>query len=106
MSDVNFTSDEKIIASLSYIWILFLLPLIFKKNNPFCQHHAKQGLVLFIFSLIVSILGGIPVIGWLIIMPLGWLIVIMLGLIGIINALRGKLWQMPFLNKYANKIYF
>lgn len=106
MPNENLTSDEKIIAALSYFWILFLLPLLMKKNNPFCEHHAKQGLVLFIFSLIVSVLGGIPILGWLIIMPLGWIMVVLLALLGIVNTLQGKLWNMPFLGKYANKIHF
>ncbi|HPA25955.1 MAG TPA: hypothetical protein PLK76_04325 [bacterium] len=101
----NLTSDEKIMAALSYFWILFLLPLLLKKNNPFCQHHAKQGLVLFIFSLVISVLGGIPILGWLIIMPLGWIAVVLLALMGIVNALQGKLWLMPFLGKYTNKIH-
>jgi uncharacterized membrane protein len=98
--------DPKILAAIGYLWILFLIPLLFKKDDPFCSHHGKQGLVLFIFSLIISVLGGLPVIGWLIIAPVGWIIVVILMILGILNALRGEMWEMPYLGKYAKKLNF
>ena len=100
------TSDETAIAAVGYIWILFLLPLLLKRQSLFCQHHAKQGLVLFIFSLIITALGSLPFIGWFFIMPIGWIIIVVLGLLGIINALRGDMWEMPYFGKYAKKIKF
>jgi len=106
MSEQTPTQEEKIISAIGYIWLLFLIPLLIKRNNEFCQHHAKQGLILFLFSLIVSILGGIPILGWLIILPLGWIMVAILALIGIVSSLQGKKWQMPILGKYAEKINF
>ena len=98
------TQDDKVIAALSYIWLLFLVPLLLKKKNEFCFFHAKQGMVLFIFSLAVLILGAIPILGWLIITPLGWIIVGVLSLLGFINALQGKKWEMPYIGRYAKKI--
>ena len=97
--------DPKVIAAIGYLWILFLVPLLFKKDDPFCRHHGKQGLVLFIFSVLVSIVGTIPVIGWLIGF-LGGLITLGLMILGIINALRGEMWEMPYLGKYAKKLNF
>ncbi len=96
--------DNHVLAAIGYIWLLFLVPLLLKKDDQFCQFHAKQGLVLFILSLIVIILGGIPVLGWLLIMPIGWIVVAILALLGFINALRGREWEMPVLGKYAQKI--
>lgn len=98
------SQDDKIIAAIGYLWLLFLVPLLLKKNNEYCQFHAKQGLVLFIFSLVVMILGAIPVLGWLIIIPLGWIIIIIFALLGFINALQGRKWEMPYLGKYAQRI--
>ena len=98
------TQNDEVIAAIGYIWILFLVPMLLKKDNEFCQHHAKQSLVLFIFSLIITVLGSLPIIGWLIIMPIGWIIVVVLMLLGIVNALRGEKWEMPYLGKYAKKI--
>lgn len=95
--------DEKIIAAIGYFWLLFLLPLLLKKDSQYCQFHAKQGLVLFIFSLIIMIIGVIPVLGWLIAF-LGWIIVVILALLGFVNALQGRKWELPYLGKYARRI--
>jgi len=104
MTNEKNTPDKNIISAIGYIWLLFLVPLLLKKNDEFCQFHARQGLVLFIFSLIIMVLGGIPVLGWLIILPVGWILIAILALLGIINALQGKKWEMPFLGKFAKKI--
>ena len=52
---------NKTVAALSYLWILFLVPLLLKRDSKFAQFHAKQGLVLFIIEFLV----WIPFIGWL-----------------------------------------
>lgn len=103
-SDQPATQDEKVIAALGYIWILCLLPILLKKESKYCQHHGKQALVLFVASFIVMILGMVPILGWLIILPLGWLAIIILSLLGIYNATQGNWWAMPYLGKYAEKI--
>jgi len=40
--------DNKIMAALSYIWIVSVLMLLMKKDSPFVQQHARQGFVLFV----------------------------------------------------------
>lgn len=65
--------DGKALAWLSYLGILFLIPLLAKRQNKYCQFHAKQGLVLLIAEIIVLILtfffGIVALIVWLIIRP-------------------------------------
>lgn len=100
----NDAQDEKVMAAIAYIWVLCFIPLLTKKNSEFCQFHAKQGLLLFIGSFAVMILGMIPVLGWFIVLPFGWLIIVVFSILGIINALSGKKWEMPYLGKYAAKI--
>ena len=56
--------QNKGMAAIAYIGILFLIPLLAKKDSEFAQYHAKQGLVLFIVDIIASFLSWIPVIGW------------------------------------------
>ncbi len=87
--------ENKTVAALSYIWILFLLPLILKRDSKFCQFHAKQGLILFILSFI----AWFPVIGWLI-----GLAILVVSVIGIIKALSGERWEIPFIYDLSKKI--
>ena len=89
--------ENKLMALLSYLGILFLIPLLAKKDSPYCQFHAKQGLVLFIASFIM----WIPFIGWI----LG-VVVFILWLIGVINVLSGKMKPLPIIGGFAEKFKF
>lgn len=93
--------ENKGIAALSYLWILFLIPLLTKKDSAFAMYHAKQGLVLFIFSTIAGFIFWIPVVGWL--LPLFSFI---LFIIGIVNALGGKTQPLPVIGKFAESFKF
>ncbi len=86
---------NKTVAVLSYIWILFLIPLLGKKHSKFCQFHAKQGLILFI----LSFLSWFPLIGWL----LG-LAIIVVSIIGILKTLEGTWWKIPYIYELSKKI--
>ena len=44
--------NDKYVAAISYLWILCFVPLFLKKKSKFAQHHAKQGLVLFIAEIL------------------------------------------------------
>jgi fumarate reductase subunit D len=103
MPEEKHISENHILAALSYLWLLFLIPLLTKKEDPYCQFHAKQGLVLFLFSLLIVVIGVLPVLGWLVSF-FGWLFVSILSIVGFIYALMGKEWEMPVLGKYAKKI--
>jgi len=98
--DVN-----KGLGVLSYVWILCFVPLLLKRKDKFVGHHARQGLVLFIFEVILMVLGVIPLLGWLLAF-VGWIIAVILALSGITNVLAGKIWRMPILGKYADKLRF
>lgn len=99
------SSDEKIIASFSYIFILFLVPLLGKKHSNFAQFHAKQGVLLFSAWFAVFFLGMVPIIGWLIVVPLGTFLLLLLSVIGFINALSGQEKQLPIIGKYAKRLH-
>ena len=90
---------NKGIAALSYVWILCLVPLLGKRNSKFAQFHAKQGLTLFIIEIIASFLMWFPVLGQLLI-----LILVVVSVIGIIKALNGEWWKMPYVHEWSKKI--
>ena len=99
---------NKVMAVLSYIGILCLIPLLAAKESKFAQFHAKQGLVLFLAEVLLSILYAIPVLNVVMIF-VGWIIYILLvvlAIMGIVNALQGKYWKMPVLGGMAEKFKF
>jgi len=36
--------ENKVLAIISYFWLLCLIPLLAKKDSPFAQFHAIRGL--------------------------------------------------------------
>lgn len=101
------TEDKKNtgMAVLCYISILVLVPLLTEaKNDKFVKFHIKQGLVLLIASLIVSVVSSaIPVIGWIVIGPILSILMLILAIMGIINAANGVEKELPVIGKYGEK---
>jgi len=101
---MNKDVDEgRIFAAVAYLWILCLVPLMLKRSNSFAVFHGKQGLVLFIGEVAISIIGVIPVIGWVVFF-LGSLVFGCAALAGTIQALLGNRWRMPVVCEIAEKI--
>lgn len=86
---------NKTVAALSYIWILFLIPLLGKKHSKFSQFHAKQGLILFLLSFV----AWFPLIGWLI-----GLAIIVISVMGVLKSLEGVWWKAPYIYELSKKI--
>ncbi len=92
-------SNNKVMSFLSYLWILFIVPLIAAPNSPYAKFHANQGLLLFLFDIIIAIVAMIPVVGW-IISAVGGALVLIFRIIGIVNSLKGEAKELPLIGKY------
>ena len=94
---------NKVMGILAYLGILVLIPIFGAKESKFARFHANQGLVLLIAEIILgvvsSILGGIPVIGW-IISTVITIADVALSILGIINVVNGKAKELPFIGKF------
>ena len=94
---------EKVISAVSYLWILFFLPLILIPNSSFGRFHANQALINLLFAVAAAIvdlvLGWIPIIGTLISMILG-LVGAILVIWGIATALTGQQKPYPFIGGF------
>ncbi len=102
-SDSKDVEENKVIAAIGYLGILFLVPLLAKKDSPYAQFHAKQGMVLFIFSIILGFIMIIPFLGW-VIGAVGYLFTVVLFIMGLINALGGKKQPLPLIGQFAEQI--
>jgi uncharacterized membrane protein len=95
----NDVEENKAIAALSYFWIVSVVVLFAKKDSPFAQFHAKQGLVLFLSSFVLWFVGSfVPFIGWV------NLIVLLCAVRGIISALQGKRQRIPGVADIVEKL--
>ena len=55
----NQAQMKKGMAILAYFGILVLIPLLTAKQDPFARYHTNQGLVLFLVSVICSVLSNV-----------------------------------------------
>ena len=93
MYDTQDIQTNKVWAALSYVGILFILPLLVNGGQSrYAKYHANQGFILFL----ANILGKIPVLG-AVLSALLSLASLALMIIGIINAANGKAKQLPLI---------
>ncbi len=92
----NDVEDNKLISILCYFGILFLIPYLTKPESPFVRFHSNQGLVLFIFSLIVGAASRIPFFGWIIGAVCGAFIFVCF-ILGIVNVVNGDVKELPII---------
>jgi uncharacterized membrane protein len=86
---------NRVVALLSYFFILCLVPLLTKKDSPFAYFHAKQGLVVCIGWFFT----WVPGVGTILGIFLG-----VLSVIGIINVMNGKQDKLPIIGVLADKL--
>jgi uncharacterized membrane protein len=83
--------SNKTMGVLAYF--IFFLPLLVDSKNEFGRFHSNQGLLVFILSIIASIVGSIiPILGWV-----GSILVLVLAIIGIINASKEEMKELPLI---------
>ena len=91
--------NEKVMAALAYL--IFFIPLLTAKESKFAMFHANQGFNLFLLFVAVNVIGTIiPIIGWLILLPLGNIFAFVLMVMGILNAMNGVEKELPIIGKY------
>ena len=106
MEEITKKGQKNILAIISYIGILCLVPILMKEKDGFVKFHAKQGLVLFIAEIITWIIFyALPYQLWFLynLLALLWVI---LSIIGIINAVKGEQKPLPVIGKFAEKFKF
>ena len=97
-STVQSADLSKLMAGMSYVSALFLIPMLLAGNDSFATYHAKQGMKLFLAGLIGRIAGSLLGLGWLV-----TLAQIYLAYIGIQNVISGKRRPLPYVGELFEK---
>ncbi|MEW5784187.1 MAG: DUF4870 domain-containing protein [Bacillota bacterium] len=97
--------ENKVMAFLAYLGLLVLVPLLAKKDSPFAQFHAKQGIVLLLAWVALSVIFIIPILGW-IVGTIGYIVLLVFTIMGIINALSGNAKELPLIGQFSSKFNF
>ena len=91
-STVQSADQSKLLAGMSYFSALFLVPMLFAKDDQFANFHAKQGMNLFVAGLIGDIAGSIFGLGWLVGLARIYMI-----FQGVSNVVGGKKRKLPYI---------
>lgn len=108
--DTQDIEKSKSLVWLSYLGILFLIPMLANKDSAYTRFHVNQGLVLFLSELVLSIVlnvlsviltMAVPVLGIIISLLSGliYLALFIFAIMGIVNSLQGKAKQLPIIGK-------
>lgn len=101
----NTTTNDISMAIIAYLTIIGLVVAFVmnkEKNDPFAAYHIKQSLGLCVCGIAVFIVGMIPILGW-IASFFGSLFLLYLWIMGIINAINGKVKSVPVLGDEFEK---
>lgn len=93
--------EGKPLTILSYLSILCIIPLVFKRENNFALHHGRQGLIIFAAQVAVFI-GHIILGEWF--LKFGMFLLGSLSFWGIISVLKGQYLKLPIIAGIAEKI--
>jgi len=97
--DQKDVEENKYVAALSYLGILFLVPLLLKKESPFAQFHAKQGLGFCVLFVVGMAIFWFPVIGWA-----AALFLFVTDVIALVKTLSGEAWSVPVVRDVVKKL--
>ena len=89
--------SSKLFGALSYLSFLFVLPYIFCPQDDFARFHAKQGLKLFIFTLLSDTIGALTGFGWILTLLRFYFIYK-----GMTNAFNGVREPLPYIGNIGS----
>jgi len=96
MNENEFTAEDikknKDLAALSYLWLFSIVILLARRDSPFIQLHARQGVVLFVFSILLWPFG---------ITRYAEFVILAFMILGFIEAALGRTYRIPVISLIA-----
>ena len=100
-SSLNISENHAALIAYLFGWLSGLVIFLLEKDSRFVRFHALQSLIFFgAMSLILGILGRIPVIGW-VFAVVGGIATFGFWIIGMIKAYQGELYRFPIVGDFA-----
>ena len=108
------SDNRNIMIVLSYLGLLALRPLLVEKDDSEVQWHAKHGLVLVVFEVVVficlqviimllgAVSGGLGCIFGLLV-PIFFIAVLIVHILCIVKGLNGQRYMIPTISEFADR---
>ncbi|ARJ64567.1 Magnetosome protein MamF [Magnetospirillum sp. XM-1] len=89
-----------LMAGLSYLGILCFVPLLMSRDDEYVYFHAKQGLVLWMWSVLAMFALHLPLIGkWL--FGFSSMGVLVLSVAGLASVALRRTWRLPLVGYFV-----
>lgn len=93
----------RVMAAFSYLGVLCLVPLLFSRGNGYVDFHARQGLVLWVWSVCAVFAMHLPGMGPYL-FSTSSVMVALLSLVGLVSVALNRSWKIPLVAKLAGLI--
>ncbi len=89
--------------ALSFISLPFFLVPLIMRNNAYALYHAKQSLMIWLGAIAVSLVGSVLLVVCIgaVILLAGGIFLLVLNILGLINAINGKMQPIPVIGKWG-----
>lgn len=103
------SSNRTLMIVLSYLWILFLVPLLVDKDDAEVQWHAKHGMVLTVAEILLQVFfNAVAATGigcvFAIFIPFIFVGFAVIRLICIVKGINGERFLVPGISQYVEKV--
>jgi uncharacterized membrane protein len=99
------TAEDKTVAIVAYLTLIgFIVAVVLQSNKKTAigAYHLRQSLGLVLSGIILSVVGVIPFLGWLVFV-VGWILLFVMWIFGLINAINGQEKPVPILGPTFEK---
>lgn len=93
----------RILAATSYFGIFCLIPLIFDDDSEYVRFHARQGLTLWLWTLIAVFALALGEFGGFF-LTFSMVVIVVFSVVGLISVLLSKSWRLPVIANLAEKL--
>ncbi|MBF0339552.1 MAG: hypothetical protein HQL95_01145 [Magnetococcales bacterium] len=93
----------RMLAAMSYLGILSLVPLVVNRDDSYVRFHARQGIVLWMWEVLAIYSLVFPGLGRLF-FGISSLLCFVFSVIGLISVFTGRAWKLPLIGNWAENI--
>lgn len=97
------TLSSRIMALISYLGVLSLVPLVVNRKDPYVQFHARQGVLIWMWEVLAIYTLLLPAVGKFF-FKFSSLACLVLSVLGVVSVLLGRAWKFPMIGAWAEKL--
>lgn len=95
--------SSKVLAIMSYLGVLSLVPLVVNRRDSYVLFHARQGVILWMWEVLAIYALLLPGVGKMF-FRFSSMACLVLSVLGVAAVLLGRAWKFPLIGNWAEKL--